>query len=129
MIKTTTAVPYSTVDLTLTAIIFAKVKSAFRNDDNETYTISIEEWREEEYSENVPDGNGGLVLENFTKTIPVRSTQRVMTFSEADQLTGILDQMFTITETGSARRKRYSILGHLLINNSENVRNTTWELV
>lgn len=128
MIKTTTAVPYNTVDLTLTAIVYAKVKSAFRNDENETYTISIEEWWEEEYSENVPDGNGGLVTQIFTKKVPIRSTQRTMTFVEADQLTDILDQMFTITETGSARRKRYSILGHLLINNSENVRNTTWEL-
>jgi hypothetical protein len=52
-----------------------------------------------------------------------------MTFVEADQLTNTLDSMFTITETGSARRKRYTILGHLLINNDENVRNVEWEIV
>jgi hypothetical protein len=26
-------------------------------------------------------------------------------------------------------RKKYTILGHLIINNSENVRNVEWELV
>jgi sorbitol-specific phosphotransferase system component IIA len=45
-----------------------------------------------------------------------------MTFVEADALTNALDQMYSITETGAYRRKKYTELGHLLINNLEQVR-------
>jgi hypothetical protein len=52
-----------------------------------------------------------------------------MTFIEADTLTDNLDLMYTITETGAFRRKKYTQLGHLLINNLEAVRGAQWELV
>jgi hypothetical protein len=129
MIKTTTAVTYDLVNPSLTEIVFAKITNTSRNDDAETYTLSIEEWIEIPYSMEVPDGNGGVVLENFVTRQTVRNHSRVMTFIEADTLTDALDQMYTITETGAYKRKKYTELGHLLINNSENVREVSWELV
>jgi hypothetical protein len=129
MIKTKNTVSYNPVNLDEKEIVFAKVLLALRNDDVETYTLTIKEWVEIPYSENVPNENGEMEVQNFINKKEVRTIQRVMTFVEADQLTTLLDSMFTITETGSARRKRYTILGHLLVNNSENVRNVEWELV
>lgn len=129
MIKTTEMVSYDPIDLNKKAIVFAKVTQAVRNDEREIYTLYIEDWVELPYSQNVPDDNGVMELQDFIDKKIVRTTQRVMTFTEADQLTAILDQMFEISETGTARRKRYTILGHLLINKSENVRNVDWELI
>ena len=129
MIKTTTAVPYDLVNPSLTSIVFAKITNTSRNDDAETYTLSIEEWIEIEYTAEVPDGNGGTVVETFTNKQTVRNHSRIMTFVEADTLTDNLDLMYTITETGAFRRKKYTQLGHLLINNLEAVRGAQWELV
>jgi hypothetical protein len=129
MIKTTTAVPYDLVNPLLTQIVFAKITNTSRNDDAETYTLSIQEWIEIPYTAEVPDGNGGTVEETFTSIKNIRSHSRVMTFVEADTLTDNLDLMYTITETGAFRRKKYTELGHLLINNLESVRGVQWELV
>jgi len=129
MIKTTTQVPYDLVNPTLTAIVFAKITNTSRNDEAETYTLSIQEWIELPYTAEVPDGNGGTVVETFTSIQNIRSHSRVMTFIEADTLTDNLDLMYTITETGAFRRKKYTQLGHLLINNLEAVRGAQWELV
>ena len=129
MIKTTTAVAYDLINPSLTAVVFAKITNTSRNDDAETYTLSIEEWIEIPYSMEVPDGNGGVVLENFVTRQTVRNHSRVMTFVEADTLTDNLDLMYTITETGAFRRKKYTQLGHLLINNLEAVRGAQWELL
>lgn len=130
MIKTKTAVVYNHVNQNEKEIVFAKITETLRNDDNETYTLSIEEWVELPYSMEVPDGNGGVILQDFIeiKTLPKRPA-RVMTFAESDELTNNLDQMFTITETGAKRRKKYTELGHLLINNLEQVCTSEWELV
>lgn len=127
MIKTSTPVSYYDVDPDLKAVIFAKISQTIRNDDAETYTLYIEEWVELPYTENVPDGNGGTVEETFINKKVVRNHVRVMTFAESDALTDILNQMYTITETGAFRRKRYAQLGHLLINNMEQVRRVQWE--
>ena len=129
MIKTTTAVAYDLVNPSFTSIVFAKITNTSRNDDAETYTLSIEEWIEIEYTAEVPDGNGGTVVETFINKQTVRNHSRVMTFVEADTLTDNLDLMYTITETGAYRRKKYTQLGHLLINNLEAVRGAQWELV
>ena len=129
MIKTTTAVPYDLVNPSLTSIVFAKITSTNRNDDAEIYTLSIEEWIEIPYTAEVPDGNGGTVVGSFVDKKTVRNHVRVMTFVEADTLTDNLDLMYTITETGAFRRKKYTELGHLLINNMEAVRGAQWELV
>ena len=129
MIKTTTAVAYDLVNPSLTSIVFAKITNTSRNDDSETYTLSIQEWIEIPYTAEVPDGNGGTVEETFTSIQNIRSHSRVMTFVEADTLTDNLDLMYTITETGAYRRKKYTQLGHLLINNVEQVRGVAWELV
>lgn len=128
MIKTKTAVSYYDVDPNLKAIVFAKITQTIRNDDAETYTLHIEEWVEIPYTAEVPDGNGGIVEETFTKIKSVRSHKRVFSFEDSDNLTNTLDQMFTITETGAYRRKKYTELGHLLINNMEEVRRVEWEL-
>lgn len=129
MIRTVVPVSYNPLDLDKKEIVYAKVASALRNDDNETYTLNIKEWVEFPYEENVPDENGNMSLQQFVKKYEVGDRQRIMSFIDADMLTGYLDQMFQITETGASKRKKYTILGHLLINNQENVRNVAWELV
>ena len=134
MIKTVEEVSYDPIDLTKKAIVYAQVVATNRNDINETYTLTINEWIEIPYTENVPvyDENGvetGLEQQTFTNRKVVRTTQRVMSFVDADNLTNYLDSIFTITEIGTQRRKRYTILGHLIINNQENVRNVAWELI
>jgi hypothetical protein len=129
MIKTTTEVSYDYISPSLTAIVFAKITNTSRNDEYENYVLSIEEWVEIPYTVTVDDGNGGTIEETYTNKKIIRNHSRSMTFVEADALTDALDQMYTITETGAYRRKKYTELGHLLINNSENVREVSWELV
>lgn len=129
MIKTKTPAVYNHVNQNLKEIIFAKIIQTIRNDDAETYTLFVEEWVELPYTMEVPDSNGDMVIGNFiTKTILPKRDPRVMSFDEADQLTNTLDQMFTITETGARRRKKYTELGHLLINNLEQICSSEWEL-
>jgi hypothetical protein len=127
MIKTSTPVSYDLINPSLTAVVFAKISSSVRNDETETYTLNIEEWIEVPYTANVPNENGDLVEQEFTNKKVIRNHVRVMTFVESDYLTDNLDQMYTITETGAYRRKRYTQLGHLLINNMEQVRGVQWE--
>ena len=134
MIKTTTEVSYDPINPDTKAIVFAQVVSAVRNDINETYTLTIKEWVEIPYQENVPvydeQGNEiGMEIQNFIRRKEVRTMQRVMTFTDADNLTAFLDSQFEITETNTARRKRYTVLGHLVINNQESVRKVEWGLV
>jgi len=134
MIKTKTEVSYDLINPDTKAIVFAQVVSAIRNDINETYTLTIKEWVEIPYQENVPvydeQGNEiGMEIQNFIRRKDVRTMQRVMTFTDADNLTAFLDSQFEITETNTARRKRYTVLGHLIINNQESVRKVEWELV
>jgi hypothetical protein len=134
MIKTTTEVSYDPINPDTKTIVFAQVVSTVRNDINETYTLTIKEWVEIPYQENVPvydeQGNEiGMEIQNFIRRKDVRTMQRVMTFTDADNLTAFLDSQFEITETNTARRKRYTVLGHLVINNQESVRKVEWELV
>jgi hypothetical protein len=129
MIKTTIPVSYDLINPSLQEVVKAKIATSVRNDENETYSLNIEEWVEIPYTEMVPDENGDLVQGNFIKKVGIRNHVRVMTFVEADALTNALDQMYSITETGAYRRKKYTELGHLLINNLEQVRGVSWELV
>lgn len=134
MIKTTTQVSYDPINPDNKAIVFAQVTVTIRNDINETYSLTVKEWVEIPYQENVPvydeQGNEtGMEIQNFVRRKDVRTIQRVMTFADADNLTTFLDSQFEITETNTARRKRYTILGHLAINNQEEVRKAIWELV
>jgi len=129
MIKTTIPVSYDLINPSLTAVVFAKISSSIRNDEAETYTLNIEEWIEIPYTANVPDGNGGTVEETFVNKKVIRNHLRVISFDESDALTDNLDQMFTINETGAYRRKRYTQLGHLVLNNMEAVRGVTWQEV
>ena len=127
MIKSIEPVSYDLINPSLTAVVFAKISSSVRNDESETYTLNIEEWVELPYTVQVPNENGGTVEESFIDKKVIRNHTRVMTFAESDNLTDNLDQMYTITETGAFRRKRYTQLGHLLINNMEQVRGIQWE--
>ena len=132
MIKTKTAVTYDLIAPWEQEIVHAKITKTIRNDENETYTLVFQEWVEIPYQAEIPDENGNLVLTDLVKKkILPESVRppRVMTFEEAETLTANLDLMFTITETGVYRRKKYVELGHLLINNMENVRGVEWELV
>jgi hypothetical protein len=124
MIRTKNTVSYDPVDLTKTAVVYAQPTRTVRNDQNETYTINIHEWIIREFTEEI-DGE----VQNFTRNETVRKMQRTMTFAEADQLTTVVDQLFAPQQTGSALRKEYTRLGHLIVNNNENVRNVSWELV
>lgn len=128
MIKTTEAVSYNPLDKSKKSVVFAKVLNALRDDENETYTLTIKEWINITYEETVPNEQGEMELQQFTKEQELRVTKRVMTFAEADQLTAYLDSVFTITELGTARRKKYTLLGHLVINNQESVRDVPWTL-
>lgn len=128
MIKTTQPISYDYITPSSMQVVYAKIATTVRNDENETYTLNIEEWVEIPYTEMVPDENGNLVQGNFINKKIIRNHVRVMTFVEADALTDALDQMYTITETGAYRRKKYTELGHLLINNLEQVREISWEL-
>ena len=130
MIKTKNTVSYDPVDLTKKETVYAKVSQAVRNDNNETYTLTINEWVEIPYTENVlNEETQEMEVQQFINRKNVRTMTRTMTFVEADQLTAVVDQLFQPTEIGSALRKKYTILGHLIINNNENVRNVEWELV
>ena len=134
MIRTVETASWNDIDFNQKAIVYAKITKSVRNDEAETYTLSIKEWIEQTFTEDVPvyDENGietGLENQSFTREIPVRNIKRVMTFEEADQLTNYIDSVFTITDTGAKLRKTYTILGHLVINNQEAVRNVAWELV
>jgi hypothetical protein len=124
MIKTKNTVSYDPVDLTKTAVVYAQPTRTVRNDQNETYTIQVTEWIEIPYEEEI---NGEV--QQFTSRQTVRTMQRTMTFAEADQLTAVVDQLFAPQQTGSSLRKEYTRLGHLIVNNNENVRNVAWELV
>ena len=133
MIKTITEVSYDPIDLDKKAIVFAQVISTNRDDIKETYLLKIKEWVELPYQQEVmtydEQGNEtGIQLQDFVKVQEVRITQRIMTFAEADMLTSYLDSAFPITSIGTYRRKDYTIYGHLVINNQENVRNTNWIL-
>lgn len=129
MIKTTQPISYDYITPSSMQVVYAKIATTVRNDENETYTLNIEEWVEIPYTEMVPDENGDLVQGNFIKKEVIRNHVRIMTFVEADALTDALDQMYNITETGAYRRKKYTELGHLLINNLEQVREVNWELL
>jgi hypothetical protein len=128
MIKTTQPVSFDPIDLTRQAVVFAEITQSIRNDKSETYTISIREWIEIPYTETV-EMDGEMVEQEFTRQQTVRTHSRTMTFADVDQLTAFLDDNFDIQEQGSSRRKIYTILGHLIVNNQENVRNVQWELV
>jgi len=43
-------------------------------------------------------------------------------------LTDYLDANFEIEETKTERRDKYTVLGHLITNNKDQVCNTSWEL-
>lgn len=128
MIKTTTPVSYDPIDNTKKAVVYAMITQSVRNDISETYTLSIREWVEIPYTE-IVDVNGEMLEQNFTRQQTVRNHNRTMTFADVDQLTSYLDSEFEISEQGSYRRKKYTILGHLIVNNSESVRNVEWELI
>ena len=128
MIKTTQPVSYDPIDNTKQEVVYARVMQSYRDDVSEVYTISIKEWVELPYTQEV-EVEGEMVEQTLYNTKEIRNHSRNMTFAEVDQLTAYLDSQFEITEQGSYRRKQYTILGHLLINNSENVRNVSWELV
>jgi hypothetical protein len=127
MIKTTTPVSYDPIDNTKQAVVYARITQSVRNDISETYTLSIREWVEIPYTE-IVDVDDEMVEQEFINTLNVRNHTRTLTFAEVDQLTAYLDSEFEIAEQGSYRRKQYTILGHLIVNNSENVRNVSWEL-
>lgn len=141
MIKTTTAVSYDNINPSKKEIAYGKVTSTNRDDENELYTLFIENWVETQNTQSIQQFNeiGEPILneqgeitfadETFTQKTIIRNHSRVMTFEQVEQLTAYIDATMPITEVGSYARKKYTELGHLLVNNQENVMGTTWELV
>jgi hypothetical protein len=127
MIRTTQPVSYDPIDNSKLAIVFAEITQTIRFDLTETYQLHIKEWIEIPYTELVEIG-GEMVEQTFYQKKVIRKTTRSMNFSDVDQLTQMLDLNYNITEVGSYRRKKYTELGHLFINNLENVRNVSWVL-
>jgi hypothetical protein len=111
MIQTTTEVSYDIRDLNKKAIKFAEIVQVIRVPKDKKYHIIIEEWVEIE----------GLKQHLTTKSVG-------MSYEESNTLTDYLDANFEITETKTERRDRYTILGHLVTNNNDQVCNTNWEL-
>lgn len=132
MIRTTAEVAFNLVNPTETAIIYAEVYKVERNDKLEKYKIFVREFYKKENiipTHQVVDNEIVVIDQIVIADEQIRRMERELTFAEADALSDYLDTEFDITETGSARRKAYTILGHLVTNNLEEVRGVTWELV
>ena len=83
MIKTTTQVSYDPINPSKTAIVFAQVTSALRNDVTETYTLNIKEWIEINYTAIVPISSDILdeegVIIGTTETMEERTFTKTQT--------------------------------------------------
>lgn len=134
MIVTTQPVKYDKRAPEKESKVYAQITSVVRNPINKTYTLKIEESIVVESTQLVDefDEIGNVIGQN---ELPVSSKliidvkYRTMGYAEANALTDYLDQAFTITETKTERRDKYTVLGHLVINNQDQVYGASWELV
>lgn len=117
-------------------IIYAEIVSRNALDKLELYQLKIEEFYYSFYDENVfNEETQQMEVKTFSKKEiiiqPNGSSLKDLSYSfeQADQLSDVLDQMYNITETKSARRAKYAKLGHLITNNQDNIYGVEWELV
>lgn len=120
MIRTTTLVnPFNRNPNQEGVIVYARIIERTAFDDRQVYEMYIEEYYLDVMGKKQiirqPDG---------------REVKKVIySFEQADQLSQYLDAEFTINETYSARRSKYAELGHLVVNNQDQVYGSNWELV
>jgi hypothetical protein len=138
MIRTTTPVKYDILSPEKEAIVYAQVVDIIRKPRNKTYTLVIEEWIINEYQQEVPtydeEGNQtGTEIQTFQskQILPQErgnTRSRVRTYQEIDTLIEYIEnsEEFDITETGCDLRDRYTVLGHLITNNQQQVYGTSW---
>jgi len=134
MIKTTQPVKFDVRNPQLEAIVYAEIYEVIRYPRNKTYLLKIEESIKVEYEQVVPiyDENenqiGTETQTAFSKQV-IGKKQKVFSYAESNQLTDYLDVAFQIEETKTERRDRYTVLGHLVVNNQDLVYGSQWELV
>ena len=133
MIKTTQPVKFDVRNPQLEAIVYAEIYEVIRYPRNKTYLLKIEESIKVEYEQVVPiyDENenqiGTETQTAYSKQV-IGKKQKVFSYAESNQLTDYLDVAFQIEETKTERRDRYTVLGHLIVNNQDQVYGTNWEL-
>jgi hypothetical protein len=111
MIQTTKEVCYDIRDLSKKAIRYAQIIQVLRIPIEKNYYIIIEEW---------------TLINNIKEYVNQKTI--VMSYEESNNLTDYLDANFEIKETKTERRDKYTILGHLLKNNQEQLFGADWEL-
>lgn len=111
MIRTTTEVPYDIRDLSKTAIKYADITQVIRMPQENKYHLIIEEW---------------VMIDDKKEYVTNKTI--TMSYEESNALTDYLDANFEIEETKTERRDKYTVLGHLITNNQDQVCNTSWEL-
>ena len=134
MIKTTQPVKFDVRNPQLEAIVYAEIYEVIRYPRSKTYLLKIEESIKVEYEQVVPiyDENenqiGTETQTAYSKQV-IGKKQKVFSYAESNQLTDYLDVTFQIEETKTERRDRYTVLGHLVVNNQDLVYGSQWELV
>jgi len=134
MIKTTQPVKYDVRDPQLEAIVYAEIYEVIRNPRSKTYLLKIEESIKIEYEQVIPiyDENeiqiGTETQTAYSKQV-IGKKQKTYSYAQANELTDYLDITFDIQETKTERRDKYTVLGHLIINNQDQVYGTNWELI
>jgi hypothetical protein len=133
MIRTLIPVVYDPRSPENESVVYAEIVSVIRNPKNKTYTLKIEESILIDYEQEVPvlDDEGeflGTEIQVFQSKKIVKKKERTMSYSDSNNLTDYLDVMFEINETKTERRDRYTVLGHLVVNNQEQVYGTNWVL-
>ena len=130
MIKTIIPVIYKPSEPELLAVIFSRIDTNFRvNDESESYFFTFHEWREIYETVQVPDGLGAMKPEIVTTQIPIigrSNVPREVSFAEVEALTSYILQFETLSETGEQRQKRLRQLGHFYMKNLEDAYKVEW---
>ena len=115
-------------------IVYAEIIERLAIDNLKVYKLKIVEFYNISYVQEVTNELGEMEKQTFTKKVIIiqpdgRAYKDITySFAQADYVSNILDQMYNIIETGSSRRAKYAELGHLLINNQDQVYGAAWEL-
>jgi len=111
MIRTTTEVSYDIRNLSKTAIKYADITQVVRMPQEKNYYLIIEEW---------------VIIDDKKDYVNNKTVK--MSYEDSNALTDFLDANFEIEETKTERRDKYTVLGHFITNNKDQVYNTSWEL-
>jgi hypothetical protein len=136
MIRTIQPVKYKSRSPELESVIYAEIINVIRKPRLRQYVLEIEEWILIPYTQEIDENQNIIGTETqtfYAKQILTDSDgnnkRRTMSYEESNNLTMYLDSIFEIQEINTDRRHKYTILGHLIINNQEQVYGSAWELV